>query len=316
MSGQFRNMCFTVNNYEDVEKHEAIFTLWPAVSYWVFGEEVGDSGTPHLQGYCEFKYPTKFSTVKKKLPTAHIEERIGTAKDASNYCKKGEQSKTEWKQWKDGGPHFGLNAKVHEGGEISNQGKRNDLSPAVEMIREGKRMRTVAQECPETFVRFHKGLIALQAQLVEPRTGPPTVKVFYGSTGSGKSKLAREWLGEDFYDWWPAQEKWFDGYEGEKNVIFEEFRGQFPFGMMLMLLDRYSARVQLKGSMINFAATRIAITSPLHPRLWYKSEELQANDRIDQMIRRIGGEECIYNLDWPGVKEEVEMEISPTLTFV
>ena len=109
------------------------------------------------------------------------------------------------------------------------------------------------------------------------------------------------WLGGepeiDFYVWWPAQEKWFDGYEGHEKTLFEEYRGQMPFGHMLMLLDRYDARVQYKGGSMQFCSTKIAITSPLHPMLWYKKEDLQAQDRIDQLIRRIGNDNII-NMDF------------------
>lgn len=42
-----RNYCFTLNNYkeEDIEK-----LLKSDVKYITFQKEVGDSGTPHLQG--------------------------------------------------------------------------------------------------------------------------------------------------------------------------------------------------------------------------------------------------------------------------
>lgn len=298
MPAKYRSVCFTWNNWDDVDRIEEIFKEWSQVTYYVFGEEVGEqNGTPHLQGYVEFKDKVAKSTINNKLEKQHSEERFGSAKQAAAYCKKGEQSHAEWEKYGTAGPNYGLNARVKEGGEISNQGKRNDLDPAVEMIRSGKRMRTVAEEHPTTFVKYHKGLLALQAILVKPRSEAPEIKVFYGPTGSNKSRTAREWLGGepeiDFYVWWPAQDKWFDGYEGHKQALFEEFRGQMRFGDILMLLDRYDARVQYKGGCIQFCATKIAITSPIHPKLWYRQEDLTKQDRIDQLIRRIGEENII-----------------------
>ncbi len=160
------------------------------------------------------------------------------------------------------------------------------------MIKSGKRLRDVASEHPETFVKYHKGLMALKSVLIEPRNEEPEVRVYYGSTGSGKSLAAREWLGyagdeEPPYFWNPQCKEWFDGYEGNQKAVFEEFRGQLTFGMVLMLTDRYDCKVQYKGGMIEFRANKIAFTSPIHPREWYNQEDLRANEKLDQLLRRI-----------------------------
>lgn len=264
-----------MNNYGDLEDKIAALRAWKAVTYCVVGEEVGESGTPHLQGYTEMNASKKFDTVQNKLYGAHIEHRRGTAVQAADYCKK--------------------DGKFVEWGEISNQGARNDLSVAVAMIKEGKRMREVAEQESTTFVKFHKGLKALKSELVIPRNEVPVVTVLYGTTGKGKSKKARELMGsEQYYVWHPQCKEWFDGYEGEKYVIFEEFRGQLPLGMLLSLLDRYDCKVQQKGGMIEFAATNIVITSPLHPNHWYKESELNKYDKIEQLLRRVT---CLRDLD-------------------
>lgn len=291
-----RNVCFTWNNPQDIPGITSKLQGWSQVTYCVFGEEIApNTGTPHLQGYLEFKNPVEWKTCQKKLNNSHMEERKGSAMDASNYCKKGEQSHEEWKDKKQDGENFGTNAKVTEWGEISKQGKRNDIHEATEMIQSGKRMREVAMEHPVPFVKYHKGFQALQKILIEPRNEVPEIKIFYGLTGSKKSFTARQWLESDFYVWHPQQGQWFDGYEGEKKVLFEEFRGQVPWGMLLSLLDRYDCKVQYKGGIMEFVGTKIAITSPVHPMFWYK---LTGDDRLDQLYRRIGGEENIINLSY------------------
>jgi len=57
-----------------------------------------------------------------------------------------------------------------------------------------------------------------------------------------------------------------------------------PFGMMLALLDRYQCKVQYKGGMAQFRATKIILTSPKHPQDWYQDD---GHDKVDQLIRRI-----------------------------
>lgn len=266
---QTRNICFTINNYteEDIKSLD-----WDQITYLVYGKEVGESGTPHLQGYMELKAPKKFTTIKKKILRAHMETRKGTAQQAADYCKK--------------------DGDYVEKGEISQQGKRTDIEMATDMIVEGAKMKEVAIANPPVYVKYHKGLHAFKSIILDPRNEVPTVTVLYGKTGTGKSKTARE-ITTDPYVWGPEQGHWFDGYEGQKDVILEEFRAQLTLGMLLRLLDRYDCKVQYKGGMIQFVATNIVITSPTHPQDWYESI---GNDKTDQLMRRITEIKCLDNI--------------------
>jgi len=289
---------FTWNN-PPADAKEKLEGLKP--SYCCYGHEVGEQGTPHLQGFMEFGESKAWSVIHKKMDNCHAQARRGTPEQAAKYCKKGEQPHEEWVEEKDEGPNYGKNAVVVEWGEISQQGKRNDISPTCDMIKEGKTMREVAIDHPEIFVKYHKGLIALQSILIQPRNEVPTVTVLIGGTGTGKSRHARELVDTPRYVWHPQQSQWFDGYAGEQNCIFEEFRGQIPFGMLLSLLDRYDCKVQYKGGMVEFASTNIVLTSPIHPKDWYKQDDLSKHDKIDQLLRRITK---IVDLDEPLAKRQ------------
>ena len=260
---ELRNFVFTLNN--PVAGEIDIIENWDQVTYLVYGKEKGEEGTEHFQGYAELKVSKKFSTVKNKMPRAHIEKRYGTADQAAAYCKK--------------------DGDFKEIGEISQQGKRTDLDTVIDLVKTKKRMRDVMDACPREYIKFHRGIEKLQKGLIEPRNGVPEVKVWWGPTGSGKTMRAKEWLGSDHWTWAPANGKWFDGYEGQEAVLFDEFRGQLPFGQLLNLLDRYDCSVEFKGGMCQFRGLRIAITSPKPPCKWYK--DLDEDDRQDQLLRRI-----------------------------
>lgn len=66
-----RNWCFTLNNYEQKD----IDSLLSKKSEFgfVFQQEEGKEGTPHLQGLIELKMAVAFSWVKKLIPRAHWE---------------------------------------------------------------------------------------------------------------------------------------------------------------------------------------------------------------------------------------------------
>lgn len=103
MSLRVRGWCFTVNNYTDADiaRLKAI-----PHRYLILGYEVGEQGTPHIQGYIEYKNPRRFNTVRLQIG-GHIAARRGTPEQASIYCKKG--------------------GDFYEDGDLPDQGKRQDL---------------------------------------------------------------------------------------------------------------------------------------------------------------------------------------------
>lgn len=56
----------------------------------IVGIEVGENGTPHLQGYVRFQKKKRFNAVKKIVGNrTHIEQAKDTEGDNEEYCKKG-----------------------------------------------------------------------------------------------------------------------------------------------------------------------------------------------------------------------------------
>jgi len=84
-----KNWCFTINNPSD-EEIASIRLAAASAEYLVFGRETAETGTPHLQGYVIFPAHVRLVTAKNRLgtPGGHFEVTRGTAKQASDYCKK------------------------------------------------------------------------------------------------------------------------------------------------------------------------------------------------------------------------------------
>jgi len=265
-----RSMVFTVHNYDD--SRVAAIMAAPVKRISCGYETCPTTGTPHIQGAVVWTVPVSYKTAQTRLGGNCFTEKMqGSWASNVKYTQK------------DG------NVLRYE--DTAEQGHRTDLDGPVELVRAGKRMREVAEAHPRQFVKFHKGLYALASILRTPRDWVPTVTVLYGATGTCKSRKARELLSEPRYVWGPQQGQWFDGYEGDENVLFEEFRGQLPFGMLLMLLDRYDCKVQVKGGMTEFRGRNIVITSPQPPDEWFPC--LHGSDRIDQLTRRITSVVCM-----------------------
>nr|AGG39822.1 replication-associated protein [Diporeia sp. associated circular virus] len=285
------NMCVTINNPMP-EDYERLRELSVIARYAVAANEVGESGTPHIQAYVALTRNNKkrWAGWKKALPGAHLEVRVGSEKRASDYCKKGEQPKEEWAQLHELGLNFGLNADVWmETGLLDHRGLDGTLASIGRAMVDGEMfVQEAAMEYPETYIRFHRGLESLEQRVVPERSAdtPKEVHVWVGPTGCGKSMHARS-LCVDPYVWGPHMKDWFQKYRYQKHVILEEFRGQLPFDFMLILLDRYGMQVMNKGGSVEFLADVIHITSPIHPGWWYSAGSMRAGDDVDQLYRRL-----------------------------
>ncbi|QUS52604.1 replication protein A [Mute swan feces associated circular virus 8] len=104
---------FTLNNFteQDVLHLSDVGGSLAAngLKYLVFGREVGDSGTPHLQGFAVFTRSLRLTNVRALISArGHFEAARGSNEQASTYCKK--------------------DGDFEEYGSIvSEQGKRNDF---------------------------------------------------------------------------------------------------------------------------------------------------------------------------------------------
>lgn len=224
-------------------------TFQPLARYYVVGREVGEQGTPHLQGYVELNKQMRFTTLKKKLPKCHIEFRNGSPSQAADYCKKEDKDPIEF-------------------GRISQPGKRNDLIDMYAAVKSGKSNLEVAEEHTASYIRYYKAIAHLRTELIKPAqfTAVKT-HVLYGAAGTGKTRYVVEKYGDEVYflDNYP----WFDGYVGQSVLLLDDFYGDIPYRTLLRLLDGYRMQLAVKGGFTKKDWQVVYITSNDHPDYWY-----------------------------------------------
>lgn len=257
-----KSWVYTINNYTD--EQIAQFKAFTVKRHRCALE---DAGTPHMQGAITFTRAYRLAQLKKLCPQAHWE--IAKCKDAENYCTKGTIIIDE---------------------NNTKQGARTDLQEAIDTLKEHKTLRAVAQSHPETYVKYHKGLVALRKE-IQPRLEaftPTTVIVYIGKPGTGKTRAV--YAQESVLYLVPEPSNgilWFDGYEGQPAILFDDFYGWVKYHTMLNLLDGYPQQLPVKGSYVHRNWTRVYITSNVHPREWYQRPEWSALKRRITEIKTI-----------------------------
>lgn len=86
---RYTRWCFTLNNPTDEEENQVLAFIEEECVYAVVGRETGDSGTPHLQGFCILRSSQRLSFLSRRCASrAHYEHARGSNEQASQYCKK------------------------------------------------------------------------------------------------------------------------------------------------------------------------------------------------------------------------------------
>jgi len=263
-----RGWCFTLNNYiqEDCQK-----VLNLEADYVVCGKEKGEAkATPHLQGYMYWKNAKAFSTVKKILPKAHWETAKGTAESNRIYCSKEEDLLLE-----KGTIPMDQREKGAKGSEFWNEVKEKAVNGQLE-------------ELPsKVYLQMYRTLVAVQKDHMK-KCAPlaeTTGEWWYGPSGSGKSKTARETYPDAYIK---GVNKWWDGYRGEEVVIIEDL-DKYNVSMggdLKRWCDHYSFPAEIKGGGMNIRPKKIIITSQYDiGEIWEDKATVDALERRCKKVK-------------------------------
>lgn len=170
------------------------------------------------------------------------------------------------------------------------------------------------------YAQHHRGLLAAALALAAdtPRH-EPEVYIFFGDSGTGKSRLAHE-MSPTLHSI-PAGNKgtydWAATYNGKRDVLFDDFcsgTNRMPFDRFLVVLDRYKLEYEVKGGFVSFNPKKIFFTSNRAPWEWY---DLSTVGDPKAMFRRIGGPKVTVvefsaesQSEWDGPNQENHRIIS------
>lgn len=291
MSKRYRSFCFTsfkIDLDQSIDRDR--------FGYLIMQQEIcPDTGRAHWQGYAELKVRTRMSSVKAYLgdDAVHIEDRRGTAEEASEYCRKIESAMP--------------GTLIEFGSMRAPSGTRTDLSSMYSMIKEGKSNKEICDFMPSTYMRYYRSVNHVRQVMLEPTEKKRSVEVVvhFGATGTGKtSRVIDKYELSDVYilDQPNGGSLWFDGYVGQPVLLIDDFYGWIRHSQLLRILDGYNMRLPVKGSYTYAKWSKVYITSNKYPGRWYKFGLSEA------LCRRIN--ECLSFVEL-GV-EPMSVMLSPT----
>ncbi len=281
-----------------------VFTVWPAHilggmdldEWWAWFKNQPHTGVRyivaqmeratttqavHVQGYIHYSKVKRPSTIGRvyglKPESFQRGSEHATPADNRGYCTEIDKRVPGTEPW--------------EFGECpGKQGSR--LTEVARSIKARGLKRTV-QDFPATYISCGHGMRDLSLfYLREEWAGKirdVQVNVIWGAPGSGKSYWA-----ETMYDpgnsWALPDEQgttWIDGYDGQRTLVIEDFKGKIPFRTLLRMLDNYPLEMQTKGGFMPARWSEIVVTSNFHPNSWYGDDVDPWGFEISPLQRRI-----------------------------
>lgn len=261
-----RRWVSTFNNWKD-EDYGKYFGL--KYKYIVVGKEVGEKGTPHLQAYIEFPNAVRWGTLCKKIPGGWFQPSYGPAKKAAEYCKK--------------------SGVFEEDGCITNQGERTDIQETVDCLKLGSTsLENILLNETNKYHLYGRTLEKVDTILKNRnhRNEAPVAKWLWGKTGVGKSHQVFQNVDLEDCFVWKNDHGWWDLYDQQQYVIFNDYRGEINYNELLQLLDKWPYYVCRRNKPpILFNSKYIYFTSSLPPERIYVNR--LAEDGIEQLLRRL-----------------------------
>ncbi len=234
----------------------------------------------HIQGYIHFTGQKRRGSVNNliHLQNVHLEIAKGTPSDNRAYC-------TEVEKRVPGTEPF-------EFGDCPG-GQGSKLTEVARMIKDKGLKRTVL-EFPATYICNGRGmrdldLFYLRESCASLIRTDLTVTVIWGTPGSGKSHWA-EAIYDPEHRWALPDEQgttWIDGYDGQRTLVIEDFKGKIPFRTLLRMLDVYPLEMQTKGGFCPAQWTDVIVTSNFHPNSWYGDDIDPWGFEVSALQRRI-----------------------------
>lgn len=292
-NSQSRKWNLTINNPQQCNlEHEIIKEILQKFlpQYYCMCDEIATTGTYHTHIFLSSPSPIRFSTLKNRFPTAHIEKVYGSAQENRDYIRKeGHWADTEKAE-------TSVPNTFEEWGELPPERAETDSDHRwiIERMKAGMTVSEMIKASPKLVFRVRELEILRQTLLSEQYAEEHReieVSYLYGVSGAGKTRsiFARH-SGKDICrvtNYRKGKGVSFDGYQNQDVLVFEEFNSQIPIEEMLNYLDVYPLNLPARYSDRVACYTKVYLTSNRPIEEQYISAQQMAPETWRAFLRRI-----------------------------
>lgn len=290
---QSRKWALVINNpLEAGLDHSAITKILQkfAPAYYCMADEIASTETYHTHVFLYAPSPVRFTTVKNRFPTAHIEKAYGSARDNRAYIRKeGKWADTDKAE-------TAVPGTFQEWGDLP--AEKEEQAPQmfrlVQNIRAGMSTTEIIDDSPNLAFRVRdidllRQTLTAEKYSVENR--PLEVSYLFGASGAGKTRGIYERHDPRsicrITNYRATRGISFDGYNGQDVLVFEEFSSQIPIEDMLNYLDIYPLHLPARYSDRVACYTKVYLTSNLPLDKQYRAEQWERPETWRAFLRRI-----------------------------
>lgn len=261
-------------------------------------ERCPTSGRLHFQGHLICKRKQRFNQIKQSFRNFSPEagrtvniDKSHSPKSQIEYCQK-EDTRVSG-PWKFGDTSLVAVGKAHKG-------RRKDIEEVVEMARRGATEDEIFDAHPTVYFH-HRNKILQVIAMTQRRTrvtqvknglGEPTVTVYWGKSGVGKTRRVHSRHGTEnvYVPLVQGRSLWFEGYSGQKVLLLDDFDPEtIPLSLLLKLCDRYTMQMPVKGASMTPCFEYIYFTSNSDPKGWYNHMWMDKPELQNAFLRRMTG---------------------------
>lgn len=256
-----RQWIFTIHNYseEDCDRIKTWAETDECKGISAGLEKCPTTGTPHIQGYLIGGQDPVRKTHYYRIFKGNVKTKFFMEMARGS--------------WEENAKYTGKEGNILAFKEPpkSLQGARNDLQAFANALKRGADDDELFENHLRCLAKYPRLEQRIKESVAKKKSRPfrkLEVHVRFGVAGTGKTRLPYE---EGAYIFSDYERGWWDGYDGESVVLFDDFYGGVKWSSLLRLLDGYQCRLPIKGGHTYAQWTKVYLTSNRHPSEWYAS---------------------------------------------
>ena len=290
---QSRKWALVINNpleagLDHAAIREILYRFSPA--YFCMADEIATTGTYHTHIFLFSPSPMRFSTVKNRFSTAHIEKAYGSAKANRAYIlKEGHWADTDKAE-------TSVSGTFEEWGDLPAEKEEEapEMFKLIQDLRAGKSVMEIIEDNPKLAFRIPEIETLRQAILEEKYSAENRaleVTYLYGASGTGKTRGIFEKHDRKsicrITDYGGRNGVRFDAYHCQDVLVLEEFHSQIPISAMLNYLDIYPLTLPARYTDRIACYTKVYITSNIPLEEQYRDIQRYQMETWRAFLRRV-----------------------------